>query len=81
MSSVDGVLAVSVTLLTERAQVTFDSKRCNSKKIIEAVDEIGFGATEEDKSSITLRIGGMTCAACVGTIEASGAATFLFECN
>lgn len=69
VGSVDGVLAVSVTLLTERAQVTFDAKRCDAKKIVEAIEEIGFGASEEDKSTITLRIGGMTCSACVGTIE------------
>jgi Cu+-exporting ATPase len=30
---------------------------------------VGFSAVEEDKSDVVLSIGGMTCAACVNTIE------------
>jgi Cu+-exporting ATPase len=58
-----------VTLLTERAQVKYDHKKTSPKKIVEAVEEIGFTAVEEDKSSVVLNIGGMTCAACVNTVE------------
>lgn len=63
------MLSISVTLLTERAQVKYDAKKTSPKKIIAAVEDVGFTAVEEDKSTVTLNVGGMTCAACVNTIE------------
>jgi copper chaperone CopZ len=58
-----------VTLLTERAEVAFDSAVLSPKDIVELVEDVGFTAVEEDKTTIVLNIGGMTCAACVGTVE------------
>lgn len=69
VGSVEGVHSVSVTLLTERAMVTYDASRVRVADIVAAVEDVGFTAVEEDKTTATLRIGGMTCAACVGTVE------------
>lgn len=35
------------------------------------VQEIGFSAKEEDRSVVTLNVDGMTCSACVNTVESS----------
>ena len=69
VGSTDGVEAVSVTLLTERAQVKYDKRKISPKQIAAAIEDVGFTAVEEDKSDIVLTIGGMTCAACVNTVE------------
>merc|ERR1711916_12764 len=71
VGSQDGVESVSVTLLTERAEVLYDSAMISSEEIVEAIEDVGFTASEEDKTTITLNIGGMTCAACVGTVESA----------
>jgi P-type Cu+ transporter len=69
VGSTDGVEAVSVTLLTERAQVKYNKRKISPKQIAAAIEDIGFTAVEEDKSDVVLLIGGMTCAACTNTVE------------
>ena len=60
-----------MTLLTERGNVKYDRSKVNAKQIIEAIEDIGFTAQEEDKSSVVLNVDGMTCSACVNTVESS----------
>ena len=71
VGSEEGIESISVTLLTEQAQVTFDAKKLTAKQVAELFDDIGFSAVEQDKRTVTLAIGGMTCAACTNTIESA----------
>jgi Cu+-exporting ATPase len=67
-----GILGVSVSLLAQSAEVRYDSLLIEPSKIAEKIEELGFEAQvmkEESKKSVTLRIFGMTCASCSGSIE------------
>jgi len=78
ISGVDGVSSVSVNLLSHRAEVEFRHP-ATAAECCDAADCIGFECevlqeTNPDKKepaqfTATMRIEGMTCAACVGTVE------------
>ena len=62
----DGVLEANVNLATERATVAFDPERVAPNQMVALVEDIGYDVPEE---SVTISVGGMTCASCVRTIE------------
>ncbi|KAG8069908.1 hypothetical protein GUJ93_ZPchr0006g44464 [Zizania palustris] len=75
-----GVRRVAVSLLQNRAHVVFDPALAKEEDIIEAIEDAGFeaellqdSAVSQPKPQNTLsgqfRIGGMTCAACVNSVE------------
>ncbi|XP_066376352.1 cation-transporting ATPase HMA5 isoform X1 [Miscanthus floridulus] len=75
-----GVRSVAVSLLQNRARVVFDPALAKVEDIIEAIEDAGFeaeiipeSAVSQPKSQKTLsaqfRIGGMTCANCVNSVE------------
>ncbi|XP_066371871.1 cation-transporting ATPase HMA5-like isoform X1 [Miscanthus floridulus] len=75
-----GVRRVAVSLLQNRARVVFDPALAKVEDIIEAIEDAGFeaeiipeSAVSQPKSQKTLsaqfRIGGMTCANCVNSVE------------
>ncbi|XP_043689474.1 copper-transporting ATPase RAN1-like [Telopea speciosissima] len=75
-----GVVRASVALLQNKADVVFDPKLVKDEDIKTAIEDAGFDAeilpdsnTFGTKSQKTLlgqfRIGGMTCAACVNSVE------------
>ncbi|KAH9307278.1 hypothetical protein KI387_035189 [Taxus chinensis] len=76
---VDGVFRASVALLQNKAEVTYDPSRVKEEDIKEAIEDIGFEAEiipkvstqSKDQGTMTgqFRIGGMTCAACVNSVE------------
>ena len=71
VGSMDGIKSISVNLLAEKAEIEADS-RITSSQIMEWVDEIGYSAEEivdVQPGEVNLDIDGMTCAACVNTIE------------
>lgn len=76
--SVDGVFRISVSLLGERGDVTYDPKIIDVDTIAKEIQSLGFTATRLDEPiksdengvvRVVLRITGMTCASCVSTIE------------
>ena len=70
VSSIDGVISVSVNLATEGMNVEYDDKRLGEEDIIKAVEKRGYGASlKEDLREITIPIQGMTCASCVRAVE------------
>ncbi|KDR94379.1 Cu+-exporting ATPase [Peptoclostridium litorale DSM 5388] len=70
VSSIDGVISVSVNLATEDMNVEYDDKRLGVEDIIKAVEKRGYGASlKEDLREITIPIQGMTCASCVRAVE------------
>ncbi|KAL6603682.1 hypothetical protein ACP70R_044043 [Stipagrostis hirtigluma subsp. patula] len=75
-----GVRRVAVSLLQNRARVAYDPALAKVEDIIEAIEDAGFeaeiipdSAVSQPKSQKTLsaqfRIGGMTCANCVNSVE------------
>ncbi|XP_022977788.1 copper-transporting ATPase RAN1-like [Cucurbita maxima] len=80
LRGVNGVLTASVALLQNRADVVFDSSLVKEEDIKEAIEDAGFEAeiipeapSVGKKSHGALvgqfTIGGMTCAACVNSVE------------
>jgi len=66
LKRVEGVANVSVNLTTERASLWFNTDTVEMKDLIEAVQETGYEVPTE---TVTLPIGGMTCASCVAHVE------------
>jgi P-type Cu+ transporter len=68
LSNVDGVSAARVNFGTESAHLEFDPSRVSSSMLEKAVKDAGYGVIN---SEVTTSIGGMMCATCVETIEAT----------
>ncbi|CAN6230488.1 unnamed protein product [Urochloa humidicola] len=80
LSAHRGVRRAAVSLLQNRAHVVFDPELAKDEDIVETIEDAGFEAeilpdstVSQPKSQKTLsgqfRIGGMTCAACVNSVE------------
>jgi len=68
VSQLEGVKKASVNFSTETLLLEIDPESVTMNEIREAVESIGYKIADESKS-VTVRIGGMTCASCVRTIE------------
>jgi Cu+-exporting ATPase len=66
LGRVPGVERVSVNLATERATVAYDADITTLQALAEAIEDAGYQVRTE---TVTLPIRGMTCAACVNTVE------------
>lgn len=66
LGRVPGVLDVNVNLATERATITHDADVTTVQALAQAVEDAGYQVRTE---AVTLPIHGMTCAACVNTLE------------
>ncbi len=66
LKKTEGVDEASVNLATERASVQFDSTKVDVNRIIQRVNDAGYGVAI---GSIELPITGMTCASCVRNVE------------
>lgn len=70
VGKLDGVSSASVNFATEKLSVEYDNQNATMPKIKEVIEKAGYGVIEEAKSSsVTIPIGGMTCAACAQRIE------------
>ncbi len=68
LSDVTGVSQANVNLASEKASVEFDPGQVDTRQLMDAVSDIGYGVALEKK---TVGIGGMTCASCVSTVESA----------
>lgn len=77
LSNLDFVESIHVNLLANSARVVFPAPKDNAKRIVEAIDDLGYEASIDDVALLkqggsefkaTLSIEGMTCGSCVGTI-------------
>ena len=66
LNEVPGVAQANVNLATERATVKFKNGPVESNVLVQAVREAGYDVPGE---TLTLPIGGMTCASCVSHVE------------
>lgn len=79
LRNLSGVYSASVALLQNKADVTYDPSKVKEEDIKEAIEDAGFDAEvlpkisfkSKDQGTVTgkFRIGGMTCAACVNSVE------------
>lgn len=70
VSRMDGVTDASVNLATEKLSVAYDESKTSAEAIQATVEKLGYGIVQEQKTStVTIPIGGMTCAACSQRIE------------
>lgn len=70
VSKLEGVANANVNFATEKLTVEFDAQKASMPTIKEAVEHAGYGVIEESKANtVTIPIGGMTCAACAQRIE------------
>jgi len=70
VSKLEGVAIANVNLATEKLTVEYDDGKVNISAIKEAVERAGYGVIEESKNNtVTIPIGGMTCAACARRVE------------
>lgn len=65
---ITGVESAEVNLATEKLNITFDESKVTIEDIQKAVDKAGYKALL-DTSNVVLKIEGMTCAACVRSVE------------
>ncbi len=66
LSKVPGVAEASVNLATERATVRFANGGVETGELVDAVRDAGYDVLTE---TMSLPIGGMTCASCVSHVE------------
>ncbi|KAK9766013.1 Cu(2+)-transporting P-type ATPase [Basidiobolus ranarum] len=67
-----GIVSITVSLLSERADVQYDSNVISLDEIANIISAIGFEAAPIEmnrQGDVTLKIFGMTCASCVNSIE------------
>lgn len=69
VSKLQGVVSASVNFATEKLSVEYDAAIVNLNEIKDIIQKTGYGIVEEQKSNVTIPIGGMTCAACAARIE------------
>jgi Cu+-exporting ATPase len=66
LQSLDGVHQAAVNLATEIAYVEYDPKKLKLSDLEKAVRDAGYYVIDE---KVVLKIGGMVCAMCVGSLE------------
>lgn len=72
VSSHEGVGDISVNLLAEKAEISYNPDLVKIEELATFIEDVGFGAKIiEEKSAgvIDLDVTGMTCSSCVNTIE------------
>ncbi|WP_368184750.1 heavy metal translocating P-type ATPase [Aestuariibius sp. HNIBRBA575] len=70
LNDLDGLQDVSVNLATETAQMTL-TDGVNVADVVQALDTLGYPAQQGE---VTLNVGAMSCASCVGRVERALAA-------
>ena len=66
LSEVPGVESASVNLASEVATIDLDPVSVPASLLADALDDAGYGAVVD---TVTLNVGGMTCASCVNYVE------------
>jgi len=69
VGKLEGVSEASVNFATEKLTVGYDNETVSIDRIKETIEKAGYGVVEEKKKTVSIPIGGMTCAACASRIE------------
>ncbi|KAI8824471.1 uncharacterized protein EV422DRAFT_493185 [Fimicolochytrium jonesii] len=72
---IPGVTSINVSLETNSAIIEFDPQVLTEQKLVDAIEDCGFGATlagaAKKASNVTISVKGMTCQSCVKTVTAA----------
>lgn len=70
LNKLPGVEAVNVNLALERASIDYDETQLRREQVDEVIEKLGYEVIAEDADEqVTLKISGMTCAACSARVE------------
>jgi Cu+-exporting ATPase len=72
LSRVEGVKSAAVNFAVEKAAVEYDESIVSRDMLDEVIKKLGYDVIKEQAGtagSVTLKVGGMTCAACAARIE------------
>ncbi len=71
LNTLHGVKEANVNLATEKAAVLFDPGMIQIRDLTRAVEDLGYHVLEKpgNKDTLTVAVGGISCAACVNRIE------------
>ncbi|MCO6040675.1 heavy metal translocating P-type ATPase [Thermococcus alcaliphilus] len=68
LAELEGVKAAKANLNSETVFVDFDESKVSLNQIIKAIEDVGYEVIRERRDAV-IKIGGMTCAMCVKTVE------------
>lgn len=68
LAGLEGVKAAKANLNSETVFVDFDESKVSINQIIRAIEDVGYEVIRERRDAV-IKIGGMTCAMCVKTVE------------
>ena len=68
LNKANGVSEAQVNFAAEKAYVTFDPQKNSRTRLIEVIENSGYGVKEE-KTKTSFKVGGMTCASCSAAVE------------
>lgn len=70
VGKLEGITNANVNFATEKLFVEYDEQATSISAITDAIEHAGYGVIEDSKTNtVTIPIGGMTCAACAQRIE------------
>lgn len=70
LGRLEGVAQASVNFATEKLTIEYDPQKIKKSSIKESIEKVGYRIQEDDPTkTVTIPIGGMTCAACASRIE------------
>ncbi len=69
VGSIEGVDEIRVNLATESAYLRYDSSKVSLEEIRKPIKELGYEVKDDMERVVTVKIGGMTCASCVKSVE------------
>ena len=69
LSKVEGINSVNINLPLSKVRVEFEDNLINEEKIIEVINSAGYNAKLASLQDVSLFVEGMTCAACVASVE------------
>ncbi|KGM97212.1 ATPase [Clostridium novyi A str. 4552] len=66
----NGVIEANVNFASEKLYIKYDENIVSYKEIIDSIEKAGYFAKEEKNTkTVTMKIGGMTCAVCAKAVE------------
>jgi Cu+-exporting ATPase len=72
INRLEGVNSANVNLALERVDIEYDDERLQPEQFEEVVEKLGYrviGKKEDQANKISLKVSGMTCAACSARVE------------
>ena len=70
VGKMDGVANATVNLAAEILTFEYDESKVSQADVEKTIESLGYGVIEEEKkNTVTIPVGGMTCAACAARVE------------